>query len=141
MVGIDHPWSKRLSVSFEELEAERFIIREQGSGTRKVMENALVESGFDVSKLNLTMELNSTRAIKQGVMSGLGVTIISALTVQRECRQKQLSMLRLEGCQLCRPLNILTHKRGFLTADEQTFLSLIRNRNRLKEILPPPLLP
>lgn len=105
------------------------------------MENALKEGGVDASELNIAMELNSTRTIKQSVMSGLGVTIISALTVQRECRQKQLSMLRLEGCQLQRPLNILTHKRGFLTSDEQTFLSLIRNRNRLKEILPPPLLP
>lgn len=141
VVGIDHPWSKLLSVSLNELKDERFIIREQGSGTRKVMENALQEGGVDAAELNITMELNSTRAIKQSVMSGLGVTIISALTVQRECRQKQLSMLRLEGCQLQRPLNILTHKRGFLTSDEQTFLSLIRNRNRLKEILPPPLLP
>ncbi len=141
VVGIDHPWSKRLSVSFDELVNERFISREQGSGTRKVMENALEESGYDSSLLNITMELNSTRAIKQSVMSGLGVTIISALTVQNECKQKLLSMLRLEGCQLQRPLNILTHKRGFLTTDEQNFLTLIRDRNRLKKILPPPLLP
>lgn len=141
VVPIDHPWSKRVSITFDELTTERFITREQGSGTRKVMEMALEKGGFDPSALNIHLELNSTQAIKQGVLAGMGVTIISALTVQEECRRKQASILRIDGCQLTRPLNILTRAKSFQTAEEQLFLHLLRSREKLKELLPPPLLP
>ena len=139
VVRVDHPWSMRRSVTFGELATENFITREEGSGTRRVMEMALEESGFDASALNISMELNSTQAIKQGVLAGLGVTIISALTVQEECRQKRLSMLRLEDCQLVRPLNVITHIKNTQSEEEQQFLNLLHDHKRLKELLPIPI--
>ena len=53
-----HPLAGRSSVAAAELEGERFLTREPGSGTRAVSEAALAERGV---KLGRTLELGSTR--------------------------------------------------------------------------------
>ncbi|WP_283171693.1 LysR family transcriptional regulator [Curtanaerobium respiraculi] len=141
VVSINHRWSRRTEVEFEELATERFITREEGSGTRRTLEQAIQRSGFDPGVLNVVMELNSTQAIKETVAAGLGVTIISALTVQEECRQKRLTMLRIKNCQLVRPLNIITCSRASFTPEENWFLEQIRSRETLRPYIPVPFLP
>ncbi|WP_172135348.1 LysR family transcriptional regulator [Adlercreutzia sp. ZJ473] len=140
-VPIDHPWSKRIEVSFEELKSENLILREVGSGTRKVMEMAMAKNGLDADELTVVAELSSIQAIKDTVMAGLGVTVISALAVQEECRHKRLSMLKLRDCPLERPLNILTNCKSILTSDEEWFLSRLRSKDTLRALIPAPFLP
>lgn len=137
IVPANHPWAKRSSITYSELIAERVITREQGSGTREVMELALSRGGFDPAKLNIVAELGSTQAIKQAVMDGLGVTIISALTVQQECKLSLLKTLRVQGCQLTRPLSILTHAKAAPTKEEQLFVDFLRDEQSLEAILSP----
>ena len=141
VVPSDHPWSTSQSISFSELASETLITREQGSGTRKVMELALARSGFNHQDLNIRLELGSTQAIKQAVRCHMGVAVISALTVQEECRLRQMTALRVKDCSFARALSILTHTKGNLTADEESFLLLLRNRKKLSEILPKPIIP
>lgn len=136
IVPVNHPWAQRESITFEELTKERMITREKGSGTRKVMELALLQGGFDPTELNVIAEFGSTEAIKQAVAEGLGVTVISVLTVQNECRHKLLKILQIEGCQLKRPLHVLTNHKGAKTEEELLFLSLLRNTQKLESILP-----
>lgn len=135
VVPYHHPWNKRSSVTIAELTAERMITREVGSGTRKVMEIALEERGLDPQQLNITMELGSTQAIKQVVCSGLGITIISALTVVQECNQKVLKALKIQDCPVYRPLNILMHAQTLQTKDERYFINFLHNRELLAEVL------
>ena len=92
-----HHWASRNSISLAELPYERLVTREDGSGTRKVMEMALKERGLDPNQLNVTMELGSTQAIKQLVSAGLGITIISSLTVCQECDQKIFKILKIQN--------------------------------------------
>ena len=136
IVPINHPWNKRTSITFDELKNERMITREKGSGTRKVMELALIRGGFEPARLNIIAELGSTEAIKQAVIEGLGVTIISSLTVQQECRHQLLMTLPIEGCLLTRPLNVLTNNRGFKTDEEELFINCLRDTANLEHILP-----
>ena len=136
VVPVNHPWAKRESVTFDELSCERMITREKGSGTRRVMEIALSAGGFDPARLNVIAELGSTEAIKQAVIEGLGVTIISVLTVQQERRLSLLKTLRIEGCELARPLRVLTNSKGFKTEEELLFISLLRDTKKLEKILP-----
>ncbi len=141
IVPTSHPWGNQDEITFDELLSERFITRENGSGTREVLKRALEEGGFAPDDLNIAIELGSTQAIKEAVLSNLGVTIISALTVQEECRQKRLHMLRLKGCQLKRPLNIITNRKCTLSPEEEWFLGKVRCRETLHSVLPEPLLP
>lgn len=135
---VDHAWSGRTSVTFEELATERLITREQGSGTRKTMELALARSGFNHLDLNIRLELGSTQAIKQAVICGMGVAIISSLTVQEECRLKKLVTLRVQDCSFKRALSILSYAKGHFLPEEQAFVLLLRNKLKLHEIFPSP---
>ena len=61
------------------------------------MKMALKERGLDSDQLNVTMELGSTQAIKQLVSAGLGITIISSLTVSKEFDKKRFKTLKIHG--------------------------------------------
>ncbi|MCL2750673.1 MAG: LysR family transcriptional regulator [Coriobacteriia bacterium] len=136
VVPVGHPWAKRASVTFQEVCNERMITREKGSGTRKVMELALLKGGFEPDRLNVIAELGSTEAIKQAVIEGLGITIISTLTVQQECKHALLKTLPIDGCQLARPLSVLSNNRGGKTDEETLLLNCLRDTERLARILP-----
>ncbi|MDR2492414.1 MAG: LysR family transcriptional regulator [Coriobacteriales bacterium] len=135
VVPSGHPWAEQPVVDFDELANEKIILREKGSGTRRVMELALEDCGFDPDKLNVVMELGSTQAIKQAVMSHQGVTIISALTVRHESKFGLLKCLRIKECQLTRPLNVLTHARSHQSLEEQYFLSFMHDAEHLEPLL------
>jgi DNA-binding transcriptional LysR family regulator len=130
-----HPWASRKSITLAELPLERLVTREDGSGTRRVMEMALKERGLDPDQLNVTMELGSTQAIKQLVSAGLGITIISSLTVSRECDQKILKALKIQDAPIYRPLSILTNARTTQTKDERILINLLHDHRLLTEIL------
>jgi LysR family transcriptional regulator, transcriptional activator of the cysJI operon len=130
-----HPWASRNSITLAELPQERLITREVGSGTRKVMEMALKERGLDPEQLNITMELGSTQAIKQVVSAGLGITIISSLTVRRECDQKTLKALKIQDAPVYRPLSILTLAQTSQTKDERFLINMLHDRSLLSAVL------
>jgi DNA-binding transcriptional LysR family regulator len=68
-----------------------FIIREEGSGTRKEMENLLNELGIDTHDLQIVCTLSSTDAVKQAVKSGLGISILSIHAVKDEINCNNLT--------------------------------------------------
>lgn len=130
-----HPWASRDSITLAELPTERLVTREVGSGTRRVMEIALKERGFDPEQLNVTMELGSTQAIKQLVLTGLGITIISALTVSRESDQKLFKTLKIHDAPIYRPLSILTNARTTQSNDDRLLINLLHDHRLLSDIL------
>ena len=130
-----HPWASRKSITMAELPQERLVTREEGSGTRKVMEMALKERGFDMEQLNITMELGSTQAIKQVVSAGLGITIISSLTVRRELDQKIFKALKIQDAPVHRPLSILTNAQTNQTKDERLLINLLHDHELLSDVL------
>ncbi|MDR3602952.1 MAG: LysR family transcriptional regulator [Desulfosporosinus sp.] len=130
-----HHWASRNSISLAELPHERLVTREVGSGTRKVMEMALIEKGLDPDQLNITMELGSTQAIKELVSAGLGITIISSLTISRECNQKTLKILKIQDSLIYRPLSILTNAQAVQTKEERILISLLHNHRLLEDVL------
>ena len=89
-----HPLAKKKKISLEELVKERFLVREEGSGTRLVFDRLLEKNDFKVEPY---MELGSSEAIKQGVMAGLGMAILSLHSLQLEQDAKKLAVLNVEG--------------------------------------------
>jgi hypothetical protein len=71
------------------------IVREAGSGTREVIDRALAKRGQTLKRP--PMVLGSTEAIKRAVAAGLGVAIVSHLTIQTEVASGQLAILPLRG--------------------------------------------
>ncbi|HQC09483.1 MAG TPA: LysR family transcriptional regulator, partial [Smithellaceae bacterium] len=85
VVAADHRWAKKGSVSVSELMAEPFVLREKGSATRDVFELYMKEQkAVRLADFNICGELGSSEAIKEAVLAGLGVSVLSAHAVARE---------------------------------------------------------
>ncbi|HZK53557.1 MAG TPA: LysR family transcriptional regulator, partial [Desulfosporosinus sp.] len=123
-----HPWASRDSITLGELPNERLVTRGEGSGTRKAMEMSLKERGFDLNQLNVTMELESIQAIKQVVSAGLGMTIISSLTVSSELDRKTFKTLKIQDAPIYRALSILTKAATTQTKEGLVLINLLHDR-------------
>lgn len=74
----EHDLIKRKSIAPRDLLDIEWVLRERGSGTRAVFEDALVESGLNPHALRIALELPSNEAVRAAVEAGLGVAVISA---------------------------------------------------------------
>lgn len=89
----DHPLANRKRIPFSELANEPFIVREPGSGTRRSVQRMFEERGL---MPRVRMELSSNEAIKQAIIAGLGVSILSRHTLGQDTDQPQLTTLDVE---------------------------------------------
>ncbi|MBV9272886.1 MAG: LysR family transcriptional regulator [Verrucomicrobia bacterium] len=124
----DHPRLKcgRKPLTLRQLCAEPMIVREAGSGTREVIDRALAKRGQKFQRPPLI--LGSTEAIKRAVAAGLGVAIVSHLTIQTELAAGQLAILPLAGFQLTRPLHRLCWRNRERDPAAVAFLGLLDER-------------
>jgi DNA-binding transcriptional LysR family regulator len=74
----DHPWANRAGLTPAALLEGDWVLREPGSGTRSVFENAVSKLGLDPRALRIQLELPSNEAVRAAVEAGLGATAISA---------------------------------------------------------------
>lgn len=88
-----HPLAKQRQLPIEELGGERFILREQGSGTRMASDRHFRELQFDPS---LRLELGSNEAIKQAVAGGLGIAVLSRHALEGKA-EKDVAVLDVQG--------------------------------------------
>ncbi len=96
-----HPWARRESaVSGAELASADLIVREPGSGTREVLDQALSSWGGAHSWL----ELGSTASILAAARRGEGPAVLSALAVAEDVDLGRLVPVRTEGLDLTRSL-------------------------------------
>src|SRR5262249_7511445 len=104
------------------------ILREAGSGSRWCLEQALARAGRSIHDLHVALELGSNEAIKEGVLRGLGLAILSTHAVQRETQAGQLHALRVAGLSLVREIFVVRDRRRVLPAPAHLFLDLIDSR-------------
>ncbi|MDJ0630085.1 MAG: LysR family transcriptional regulator [Rhodobacter sp.] len=91
----DHPFAGRVRIDADGLMAETFIAREEGSGTRILMNRYLDRVGD--GRIYKVMVMGSNETIKQAVIAGLGIALISEHTVIEELRSGRLVTLQAEG--------------------------------------------
>lgn len=120
----DHALSSAGQAAPSDLEQVPFIARERGSGTRDVIEAAFAERGLTVTP---TMALGSTEAVKNAVIAGLGVAMVSRLTVELEVSSGRLVHVGTPGLSVRRALHLLTHQRRHPSPAATRFLALVRS--------------
>jgi DNA-binding transcriptional LysR family regulator len=96
-----HPLTRKRSVPARQFCAEPFVVRDTGSETKSFVERALAVKGLFVSAV---MSLGSTEAIKRAVAAGVGVAIVSRLSIGLELETKRLAIVRVKGMSIRRPL-------------------------------------
>ena len=86
IVPAAHEWAERAEISASDLLPARLLLRERGSGTRQIVEQALERHGIRRSSLHVAMELDSAGAIKSAVAAGLGVGFVSRWAIAQDAR-------------------------------------------------------
>lgn len=130
----DHELTHKRVISFKDLNGQKMIMREKGSGTMEIIERELKKHRVSVETV---MELGSNEAIKQAVEAGLGVSIISSNVVKLEDKQGRIKILRFSNNRdIIRRFYVIYHKDKYLSSLLKTFLRVTSEfSNRLSEIL------
>jgi DNA-binding transcriptional LysR family regulator len=127
VVSKDHLWSRRKSVALGDLRSEKFVSRERGSGTLDSFRELLAKKGRTAEKiLNVVMELGNTEAIKEALIAGVGVSILSRTSIRRELADGILVEIPIRGLKMERDFYEVFHKRRPLSPLSQAFSEFLR---------------
>jgi DNA-binding transcriptional LysR family regulator len=122
IVSTDHHLSKKKAVTFKDLSAEPFIMREKGSGTRK-----MVEELFEAEQCtpDILMETSNTEFIKQLVQRGEGVSLVVREAVTDELKEKRLAAVTPKGPTVYLDVNIACLKDQVLSPPAKAFVDTL----------------
>jgi LysR family transcriptional regulator, transcriptional activator of the cysJI operon len=112
IVSPRHPWagprrSLPNTITPAELTKGRLLLRERGSGSRRVVERALKTVGLSLQSLRVLMELDSTEAIISGVEAGLGVGFVSRSALNKVLRLGTVQTVSVEGLKILRNFSFI----------------------------------
>ncbi len=105
VVPTNHEWADQ-EVDVEALQQQPLLMREFGSGSRRVIEKAIVAAGLRKKDLRIQMELDSTEGLLSAVEAGLGVTFVSRWAVRNQLSLGTLKIARVRGLKLSRQFSI-----------------------------------
>lgn len=104
VVPTDHPLSQMDLIEGNMLQNQTWVLREQGSGTRTYYDKLLRSLELNIKK---TFIFTSIQGVKEAVMAGLGIALLSRLTVQKELKSNELKTFHLKNEPLIRPFSIV----------------------------------
>lgn len=110
-------------VSVTDLEKETWIIRETGSGTRKMLEEFFQDNAVNPERI---LTFGSTQVIKEGVTSGLGISLLSELTLQKELKLGLIHKLDVKGTPIRRNFSITKNQQEFHSKALQVFEQIVK---------------
>ena len=87
---VDHPLAMKERVHLEDLMEETMIVREQGSGSREILERALMDKNVTLQDFERIIEIGNVSVIKQLVKSGLGLSFMYKDAAREEIRRLSL---------------------------------------------------
>ena len=94
LIGAYESKKSQIELSINELQQLPWIFREQGSGTRQMMERFLSQRHITVQKM---LELTSNEAVKQAIIANLGYSIMPLIGIKNELKNKQLMIVPVKG--------------------------------------------
>jgi DNA-binding transcriptional LysR family regulator len=107
IVSPNHAWAKAGSIEPEDLANAPLLLRERGSGSRRVVERALKQVGLPLRSLKVAMELDSTEAIISGVEAELGVGFVSRWAVGKVLRLGTVRIVPVQGMEILRDFSFV----------------------------------
>lgn len=122
-----HRWSRQKHVQLTDLRSEKFISRERGSGTLDSFRRLLAkgrQSGEGL--LDVSMELGSTEAVKEALMAGFGISILSRISIRHELAEGSIVEVPIRGLTMQRDFYEVYHSRRLLHPIAQAFRAFLK---------------
>ncbi|MDM5250938.1 MULTISPECIES: LysR family transcriptional regulator [unclassified Lysinibacillus] len=99
-----HPLVKKSTITVADLQQQNWVAREEGSGTRYYLDHLFRTNGLQVRSL---LTISSNQGVKESVIQGLGLSLLSASVIERELKNGDINILPLEGQQFMRTFSYL----------------------------------
>lgn len=106
-VSPEHYFADKKEVNIKDVITGNLILREKGSGTRKIFEQIVLEAGYDIKDINVYMEIGSINAIISLVEANLGYTIISREAIKKELMMGTLKEVSINKIHMYREFNFI----------------------------------
>jgi len=123
----DHPLAGQKNIAFERLASEPLLVREEGSGTRRITMRLFREHGLSPT---VRMELGTNEAIKEAILAGLGVAVMSRYTFGLDPESSRYRCLDVEGFPLENHWYFAYPEGKQLSAAARAFLDFARTHAR-----------
>lgn len=112
------------NITLHELQNHTWITREKGSGTREYIDHIIRSNGLNVKSL---LTISSNQGIKESVIKGMGISLLSRSVIEREVKYGDLSIIRLQNQSFHRTFSyvispFMVHKRSV-----EAFIQVIRS--------------
>jgi DNA-binding transcriptional LysR family regulator len=124
VAAVGHPLLRR-KIFARDLASMRVIMREPGSGTRAIVEEAYAAQGLTIEPL---MSVSNTEAIKRMLLSQQSIAYVSSLSVKDEIRRGELVALSVKDLHIKRALHMLWLKGRSFSPSTQAFFELSLQR-------------
>ncbi len=125
VVPPSHPLALQQQIKLIDLAKERLIFREPGSATRAVIENHFRTWNLQIKA---AVELGNPEAVKQAVMSGLGIAFLSKFSVETELKAKVLVAVKVQELSISRELKMVYRKGKHLSRATKAFIEMAKQR-------------
>jgi DNA-binding transcriptional LysR family regulator len=106
-VAHDHPLAKKKTIQLKDLKSERFIMREQGSGTRMAIDAYFKKKHFSPT---IRLELGTNEAVRNSVAANLGISVLSIHALQSSLERGDIKVLKVADFELVSHWHIVTLK-------------------------------
>ena len=123
----DHALTKEKDISLKRLAQEPFIMREPGSGTRKAVQKLFDDQNLE---LKVKLDLGSNEAIKQAIVGGLGISVLSLHTLALEGTNSSLAILDVESFPIQRYWYVVHPAGKQLSMIAQTFFDYLLDEGK-----------
>lgn len=120
VVAPEHPWARGGRIAGDDLLATRWVLREPGSGTRAILEDAIAAAGRSIGDLDVAMELPSNEAVRAAVEAGAGASVMSRLVAAASLRAG--SIVAVDFPMPTRRFTALRHTQRYATQATQRML-------------------
>jgi len=117
-------FANRTSVDLSELNNQPFILRENGSGTRELFENYMKNAGLIIQE---KWVCNNSDSIKQAVISGHGLSVISEKLLKDELSQGILQIVKINNVVFKRNFSVVYHKNKYLSEYLNNFIEILKS--------------
>lgn len=132
VVPNQHALARLPIVTADNLQDRVWILRESGSGTRDFSDKLIRDWKINVKKTHI---FGSSQAVKQAVIAGLGIALVSSWIVRKELKAKELTAIRIKGKRLIRSFSIIRPKNNEMTKAMNVFTENLLSHDLISSII------
>lgn len=111
-------------ITIEEFKKQKFLLRERGSGARETFDRVVEEAGFSITP---TWEAMSTTALVNGVINGLGISVLPQRMVMGSLQRGVVISVNVKDLKFSRRFHVIYHKEKYLTKSAKRFIELCKS--------------